>query len=303
MGKIAFVFPGQGAQYPGMGRDFYEKSETAGKLLDSYEKEEPGLLDMIFNASAEVLMKTANTQRALYAVETAIASAVEERGLKADCTAGFSLGELSALAYAGSLTYTEGFHLVSARAELMQRATEKLDTGMVAVLKLPDEDVRQIASSFEGIYPVNFNAPGQVVVAGTESALPAFEERIKLAGGRTMRLSVSGGFHSPFMKEAADGFRDEVRNFSFRKPVMPVWSNVTGTEYPEDIPGTLSSQIESPVMWAKSVADMITDGVDTFIELGPGTTLSGLIRRTDKSVRTISVGKTEDLEMLMKELG
>ena len=303
MGKVAFAFPGQGAQYPGMGRDFHESYASARNVLDSYENEYPGLLDMIFSSSADTLMKTENTQKALYAVETAIDAVLKEEGIMADAALGFSLGELSALASSGVYSYLDGFRIVSIRSRLMGEAAGKTEAGMIAVLKLDDRTVEEIASGFADVYPVNYNAPGQVVVAAAEERIGEFEEAVRRMGGRTMRLSVSGGFHSPFMDSASEGFSAAIAQFSFGKPSIPTWSNLTGGIYGSDIPGTLTRQINSPVRWSRAVKDAIESGVDTFIEIGPGTTLSGLIRRIDKSVRAFSVSKTEDVANLKEALG
>ena len=303
MGKIAFIFPGQGAQYPGMGRDFYESFEKARIVMDSYEKESPGLLDMIFSANAETLMETGNTQKALYAVETAIDAVLKSGGLKADAAAGFSLGELAALASAGAYSYLDGFRIVSARADLMKKAAEKTKAGMLAVLKLDDETVEEIASRFPGVYPVNYNAPGQVVISSLEERISDVEKEVKENGGRTMRLSVSGGFHSPFMDSAAEGFSEALEGFSFSEPSIPIWANLTGELYSRDIKGMLSRQINSPVRWSKTIMGMAESGIDAFIEIGPGTTLSNLIKRIDKSVRTFSVSTAEDAEALKEALG
>ena len=303
MGKVAFAFPGQGAQYPGMGRDFHESYASARNVLDSYENEYPGLLDMIFSSSADTLMKTENTQKALYAVETAIDAVLKEEGIIADAALGFSLGELSALASSGVYSYLDGFRIVSIRSRLMGEAAGKTEAGMIAVLKLDDRTVEEIASGFADVYPVNYNAPGQIVVAAAEERIGEFEEAVRRMGGRTMRLSVSGGFHSPFMDRASEGFSEAIAKFSFGKPSIPTWSNLTGEIYGSDIPGTLTRQINSPVRWSRAVKDAIERGIDTFIEIGPGTTLSGLIRRIDKSVRTFSVSKTEDVANLKEALG
>ena len=303
MGKIAFIFPGQGAQYPGMGRDFYESFEAARNAMDSYEKENPGLLDMIFSSSAETLMQTENTQKALYAVETAIDAVLKSKGIEPDAAAGFSLGELPALASAGAYSCRDGFSMVSIRSELMQKAAEKTKAGMLAVLKLDDGTVEEIASRFSGVYPVNYNSPGQVVISAVEDRIGDVEKAVKEAGGRAMRLSVSGGFHSPFMDSAAEGFAEALERFAFRAPEIPVWADLTGELYGQDIKGTLSRQINSPVRWSKAVSGMIGSGIDAFVEIGPGTTLSNLIKRIDKSVRTFSVSKAEDAESLKEALG
>ena len=297
--NLAFVFSGQGAQYPGMGKDIYDAFPAAGKVLDDLEKRRSGLKDLIFSSSEETLMQTANTQTAMYALEAMITAVLEEEGINPSCTAGFSLGELTALAVAGVYSMEDGFEITRIRAALMQEATEKTDAVMDAVLKLQDATVEKLARS---IYPVNYNSPGQVVVAAARNEVEAFEESVKASGGRTMRLRVSGGFHSPFMSTAADRFLEQLDAFSFSAPSIPVWSNVSGRKYEGNIKAALALQIKSPVRWVDIVEDMIRCGVTSFIEIGPGSTLTGLIRRISRDVKTYNAGTAEGVNRILEEV-
>lgn len=298
MDKIAIVFSGQGAQYPGMGRDIYEKCPEARKMLDAFEHLHPGLLHLMFESDAEELRKTTNTQIVLYAFERAV-SAVIAKHVKIGTAAGFSLGEISALAEAGVVSDEDGFRLTEERGKIMQKAAEQSDTAMLAVLKLSDEDVESIAEGFKNTYPVNYNAPGQVVVSLLKSEEEAFASAVKEKGGRTMKLSVSGGFHSPFMEEAASEFEKILTSFVFSKPSIPIWSNVTGKEYEEDIKSLLSLQISSPVRWKDEILGMKNEGYSVFIEAGPGTTLTNLIRRIYPEARVFPAGTVDDIEKII----
>lgn len=300
--NLAFVFSGQGAQYPGMGKDIYDAFPAAGKVLDDLEKRRSGLKDLIFSSSEETLMQTANTQTAMYALEAMITAVLEEEGINPSCTAGFSLGELTALAVAGVYSMEDGFEITRIRAALMQEATEKTDAVMDAVLKLQDATVEKLAAQYRSIYPVNYNSPGQVVVAAARNEAGAFEESVKASGGRTMRLRVSGGFHSPFMSTAADRFLEQLDAFSFSAPSIPVWSNVSGRKYERNIKAALALQIKSPVRWADIVEDMIRSGVTCFIEIGPGSTLTGLIRRISRDVKTYNAGTVEGVNRILEEV-
>ena len=302
MGKVAFVFSGQGAQYPGMGKEIMAAYSAAADVFSQLESRKPGLMHLCFESTKEELMETRNTQPAMFAVETATAAVLDQMGIKADAAAGFSLGEMAALVYAGVVTLSEGFDLVSERGKLMQAESEKHKAAMSAVLKLPADKVESLASQFEGVYPVNYNSPGQTVVSGTVEALPAFEAKVKEEGGRAMRLSVGGGFHSPFMKDAAVLFGKELENYTFNAPNIPIYSNATGSVYGEDIKGTLSQQIDSPVRWEMIVRSMIESGIDTFVEIGPGSTLTGLIRKIDSSVRTFNASDVKGLESIKEGL-
>ena len=302
MGKVAFVFSGQGAQAPGMGKALYESSKAAAALSDELDAIRPGTLAMCFEGSDEDLRRTENTQPCMYLTEMAAAAALNEAGIKADAVAGFSLGEIAALAASGIVSAADGFRIVTRRAELMQKEAEKHPAVMDAVLKLSDEKVEELASLFSQVYPVNYNSPGQVVVSAAAGSIGDFEAKVKEEGGRTMRLNVAGGFHSPFMHEAAEAFASELEGYSFGKPEMAIYSNVTGKEYEGDPKPLLSKQIESPVRWVTIVENMIASGIDTFIEVGPGSTLTGLIRRIDKNVRTYNISAAESIAKIVSEV-
>ncbi len=302
MGKVAFVFSGQGDQKVGMCRDLYDSCATFRSVMDSLEAVHPGLIDSIYNSTTEELMKTINTQPALYAVEVAIARQLEEMGVKSDVVAGFSLGEISALAIAGAFSVEEGMKIVSARAAYMQEEASKVDAVMTACLRLSEEDVREIASHYGNVYPVNFNCPGQIVCSGAEDEIKAFEEEVKEKGGRCLRLSVKGAFHSPFMAKASENFAAFLEGVEIKDPEVPAYSNYLGQVYQDGLKEKLALQIKSPVLWQKSVEDMIAKGVDRFVEIGPGTTLSSIIKKISKEVETYASGNAEALTKTVEAL-
>ena len=302
MGKIAIMFPGQGAQCPGMGRDLYEHSPAAREVFDNAERIRPGTISQCFSGSSDELARTENTQPCLYCADLAAAAAIKESGIAADMLAGFSLGELAALAFSGAVTYEDGLRIVCKRAKLMQEASEKTDTGMVAVMKLSDSLVLEICAEYENIYPVNFNYEGQVVVAGKKNELKQFSLRTKEIGGAAIPLKVSGGFHSPFMDSAAAGFARVLDGYSIGRPHIPLFSNVTAKPYGENASGLLAKQINSPVMWRAMVENMILAGADVFIEAGPGKTLCGLVSRISDKVRVCNVEDYGSLANAMREL-
>lgn len=296
MGKIAFVFSGQGAQYSGMGKSLYETSNAVKKLYDECEEYRTGTKEQSFSGSDEELKITSNTQPCLYLVDLSAALALNEKGIYADGAAGFSLGEIAALAYSGAYSYTDGFRLVTKRGELMSSAALDADTSMMAVLKLDSKTVSDLASEFDGLYAVNYNCPGQVVVSGLKSRMPQFCEKAAQAGGRCVPLAVSAAFHSPFMNKAADGFSEELKKYDIKAPDIPVYSNLTAQPYEESVADVLGNQMKSPVRWQETIENMIKDGYTDFIEVGAGKTLSGLIKKISKEVRVFSVEDKDSLE-------
>ena len=266
MGKIAFLFAGQGAQYPGMGKSLTEISPKAASLFELADSIRPGTSRQCFEGDPAELTQTANTQPCVFTVDLAAAYALEEAGVHADVAAGFSLGEMAALTFAGSFSEKDGFSLVCRRGELMQEAAQEHPSAMAAVLKLKDETVEQLCAGFPDVYPVNYNCPGQLVVAGGTEHLDQFCELAAEAGGRAKKLAVGGGFHSPFMEQAASAYLQELLRIGVKLPRIPVY-------------GMLAEQMKNPVLWTKTVERMAADGVDTFVEVGPGKTLSGLVKR------------------------
>ncbi len=302
-GMIAFVFAGQGAQFSGMGKTLYETSVAAKRVFDICDSIRPGTSAQCFEGSDDELKETKNTQPCMFAVEMAAAEALREAGITADFTAGFSLGEIGALTYSGAVSLEDGFKIVCERAKLMQDSAEKVDTSMAAVVKLANDKVEEICAAHEQVYPVNYNCPGQVACAGLSSSMAGFTADVKSAGGRAIPLKVKGGFHSPFMKEASEGFAKTLEKIEIGEPEMPLYSNKTGKVYEAGtIRELLAAQISSPVRWEYIVRDMISKGVNTFVEIGPGATLSGLIAKTDSTVKTLQAGDAESLNKAVSEV-
>ena len=289
MGKIAFVFSGQGDQYPGMGKELTEKYPAAKSVYDACDGIRPGTSDQCFYGTEEELKETRNTQPCLFAMELAAAAALMEKGVLPDAAAGFSLGEVAAAAVSGVFDRETGFRLVCRRGELMQREAERFDTAMAAIVKLTPEQVQEICEGYPDVYPVNYNCPGQVTVSGMSERMAGLFAAVKAAGGKAIPLKVKGAFHSPFMREAAQDFRDALEKAELRDGRIPLYSNMTAEPYAGNAAELLSGQICSPVQWEKIVRNMIADGVDTFIEIGPGKTLCNMIKRISADVRTAGV--------------
>lgn len=299
MDKIALLFAGQGAQYPGMGKDFYETVPAAAEVFDQLEQQRPGTMQQCFYGSKEELSFTINTQPCLFAVDYAIAKAVQNSGISVAAVAGFSLGEIPALAFAGLLDLPQAFQLVCRRAELMQQAAEQNPGSMQAILKLTADEIAALAESYAQVFPVNYNSPEQTVVAGQPEQLKRFASAVKEAGGRAVPLAVSGAFHSPYMDEAAHGLRDYVQQLQVQDGWCPVYANRTAQPYTvQSTQELIASQVNHPVQWVKTIEQMVQDGVDCFIEVGPGKTLSGLVKKITAAAQVYKVESLSDLEQL-----
>ena len=298
MGKIAFVFSGQGAQYTGMGKELYECSPAAKAVFDMADSIRQGTSTQCFEADKETLSITVNTQPCVFTADLAAAAAVAEKGIKPDYLAGFSLGEIAALGFGGVMSYEEAFRLVCKRGELMDKAAKENEGAMVAVMKITPEKVEELAKQFDNTYPVNYNSPAQTVVATTKENADKLVEAVKAEKGKGIKLAVSGAFHSPFMRSAAEGLGEYLADKELKTPEIPIYSNVTAQPYSGDIKQLIKAQAESPVQWQKTVENLIAEGVDTFIEVGVGKTLAGLIKKINKDVRVFNVENRETLDAL-----
>lgn len=298
MGKIAFVFSGQGAQYSGMGKELYEASPAAKAVYDMADSVREGTSKQCFEGTAEELCKTVNTQPCVFTADLAAAYALVEKGITPDCVAGFSLGEISALAFSKMLSDEEAFRLVCKRGELMDKAATENPGAMVAVMKIEPQKVEEVCSRFDKTYPVNYNSPAQTVVATTSETVDAFCEAVKNAGGRAKQLAVSGAFHSPFMADAAEGLGKYMENVDFSDPQIQIYSDYTAKPYAGDYKDLVKAQVENPVKWQTIVENMAADGVDTFIEVGVGKTLTGLIKRINPDVKAFKVETPADIEAI-----
>ncbi len=296
------MFAGQGAQYPGMGRALYESSPAARAVFDMAEGIRPGTCGQCFEGTAAELAVTANTQPCLFTVDLACGEALREAGVPLEAAAGFSLGELAALAFSGMLTREQAFRLVCRRAALMQSCAEETEGAMAAVLKLPFARVEELCESFDKVYPVNYNCPGQLVVAAAAGQLDGFAAAVKAAGGKCVPLAVSGAFHSPFMARASAQMAEELQGVTYRAGSMPVYANLTGKPYEGDFAGLTARQIQSPVQWAATLQNLRAAGFDTFVEAGPGKTLCGLVKKTLPDAVACRVEDTETLAQTLQTI-
>lgn len=289
----AYVFPGQGSQFVGMGKDLYEQNGEAKAL---FEKANDILgfriTDLMFNGTEEDLRQTKVTQPAVFLCS--VIPALVNPDVKPDMTAGHSLGEFSALVVAGALSFEDGVRLVSQRAQAMQKACEINPSTMAAIIGLPDEKVEQLCAEVkEGVVvPANYNCPGQIVISGENEAIQAACAKMTEAGAkRALPLKVGGAFHSPLMEPARAELAQAIEKTEFHTPKCPIYQNVDAMPHtdPAEIKQNLVAQLTSPVRWTKSVQNMVADGADTFIECGPGAVLQGMIKRISKEVRAESL--------------
>lgn len=300
MAKIGIIFPGQGAQYPGMGEKLYEAYHEIRELYENAEKIFPGITEISFHGTADDLKKTENTQPALYLAELSAALILKKNGIEASALAGFSLGEIPALSFGGAFDYIEGFRIVCKRGEFMS-ADPGVETAMAAVLKLDGETVEKICASHSGLYPVNYNCPGQITVSGTKEALNDAKAEFTEVGGRVIPLAVSGAFHSPFMDKASEEFGAFLSTCDIKSPVTTVYANRNAAPY-ENVVETMQAQINHPVLWEKTVRAMAESGVDTFIEVGPGQTLSKFVQKTVPGAKTYHAETPEEIEKIVSEV-
>lgn len=286
----AFVFPGQGAQFVGMGKDLYDNNATAKELFEK-ANEILGfrITDLMFAGTEEDLRQTKVTQPAIFLHSVILAKTMGDE-FKPDMVAGHSLGEFSALVAAGALSFEDGLKLVSIRAMAMQKACEAQPSTMAAILGLTNEQVEEICDSIDDIVaPANYNCPGQVVVSGTESGIDAACEKALAAGARrALKLKVGGAFHSPLMQPAHDELAAAINAAEFSVPSCPVYQDVDAKPHTDaaEIKANLIAQLTAPVKWTQIVQQMIADGATEFVELGPGAVLQGLVKKIDRNVAT-----------------
>lgn len=304
MGKVAILFAGQGAQHEGMCAELAQANEAARAVFARCDEVRHETSEQCWHASKETLSLTANTQPCVWAADMACARALEAAGVHADAVAGFSLGELAALAFAGALDEQEAFRLVCRRSELMDEACQANPGGMAAVLKLTPERIEELAGE-AGAYAVNYNSPAQTVCAGSKEAIAALCDLAKQAGGRAMPLAVQGAFHSPLMTSAREGLEKVLAGVEFKATDTPVWANATATPYPADTAEArelLAAQVASPVRWAQTLMGLAEEGFDTFIEVGPGKTLTGLVKRTLPQARALSCETPDEVAAVVAAL-
>ena len=305
MNKIAFVFPGQGAQKTGMGQDFYENSEIAHEIFDRASVVTGLDMKHLCFEENEMLDLTEYTQAALVTTCLAMARCLEYRGVKPDVTAGLSLGEYCAIAMAGGINDEDAIRLVRKRGSYMEHAVPEGEGAMAAILGMESDKISELIQEKKHVYVANYNCPGQTVITGAKEGVLEAADLLKENGAKkVVALNVSGPFHSPLLAEAKKQMEEELQKVLFKDLKIPYVTNVTA-EYISDIGRTrelLADQVCASVRWQQSVERMIEDGVDTFVEIGPGRTLTGFIRKIDKNVKTINVSKWEDLDVAVKEL-
>ena len=305
MSKIAFIYPGQGAQKAGMGKDFYENSESARAVFDrASEILDLDMKELCFEEN-DRLDLTEYTQAALVTTCLAMTKVVSEHGIRPDVTAGLSLGEYCAIAIAGGMSEEDAIRTVRKRGILMQNTVPAGEGAMAAVLGLEASAIEEVIADVEGVTIANYNCPGQIVITGVTAKVEEASEKLKAAGAkRVVMLNVSGPFHSPLLKSAGEELLKELENVEIHKLEIPYVTNVTAeyVQNEEEIKGLLGQQVSSSVRWEQSIRKMIEEGVDTFVEIGPGKTLAGFMRKISRDVAMYNIGTWEDVEKVAEAL-
>ena len=301
MGKIAFIYPGQGAQKSFMGQDFYNRYPACAAMFDKAEEVlDISVKDLCFRENP-LLDQTQYTQPAMVTTCLGITAVLKDMGIVPDMTAGLSLGEYAAIAAAGGMDYTDAIRLVRQRGVYMEEAVPAGKGAMSAVLGMEAEAIEKVLEDFDDVFIANYNCPGQIVITGMKEGVEAASAALTEAGAkRCIPLVVSGPFHSVYLKEAGKKLREYMKDIAFRELRIPYITNVTATYVSDkdEIAPLLEKQVSSSVRWQQSVETMLADGVDTFIEIGPGKTLAGFIKKIDREAKVINVSCVEDLEQI-----
>ena len=305
MSRIAFIFPGQGAQTCGMGKDFYEQTETGKRVFDKASELLGFSMPQLCFEQNDRLDITEYTQAAMVTTSIAMMEVLEERGIKPDVAAGLSLGEYCALAASGVMSAEDAIRTVRQRGILMQEAVPVGEGAMAAVLALDASAIEAVTGAMEGVWIANYNCPGQIVISGKKAAVEEACEELKAAGAkRALMLNVSGPFHSGMLAEAGGKLAKVLEGVEIQAPRIPYVANVNAefVTTAEPVKELLTRQVSSSVRWQQSVEAMIADGVDTFIEIGPGRTLAGFMKKISREVRTLNVEKLEDIDKVVEAL-
>lgn len=303
MCKIAFVFSGQGSQHALMGKDFYDNFLVAKEVFEQGKTVRENILDICFNDSDNSINDTLNAQLCLYITEYAIYKVLRQKNVKESALAGFSLGEITALTTSGAFSFLDGLKIVDIRSRLMSDETKKINTCMFAVLKLNNEKVIEFCKTYKDTYPVNFNCSGQVVISTLLENAESIEQNIKTIGGRAVKLNVSGGFHCKFMEKASEEICSKIENLQYKNINTPLYANETGKLYEGNIVKNIANHIKKPVLWEQTILNMTNDGIDTFVEIGAGKTLSSFIKKINKNVKVLNVEDIESLNKTLSSLG
>lgn len=305
MSKIAFIFPGQGAQACGMGKDFYEQTETGKRIFDKATELMGFSMPQLCFEENDRLDITEYTQAAMVTASIAMMRVLEENGIKPDVAAGLSLGEYCALAAAGVMSDEDAIRTVRQRGILMQEAVPVGEGAMAAILALDAAAIEEVTGAMEGVWIANYNCPGQIVISGEKAAVEEACEKLKAAGAkRAVMLNVSGPFHSGMLADAGEKLGEVLSQVELHEPQIPYVANVTAqyVKSAAEVKELLTRQVSSSVRWQQSVEAMIADGVDTFIEIGPGKTLAGFMRKISRDVKTLNVEKLEDIGKVAEAL-